>query len=195
MELFAADGHDAGGCERVTGKSGMRPQGTATGAVCGSDEQRDATRQPTAPVLGHVGLRPATATPRPGAGGHPARPRPMRHATAAAAQNRRPRPRHRAPHLGGAVRAGARRRSVHHGRSAFALNAKPDLTIGQAAAYVRDCRGARGPFGRGVLTRPILAPRARRRPRPNHRWRLSWPSRTPDAPPPARSREAVRNPG
>ena len=26
MELFAADGHDAGGCERVTGKSGMRPQ-------------------------------------------------------------------------------------------------------------------------------------------------------------------------
>ena len=25
MELFAADGHDAGGCERVTGKSGMRP--------------------------------------------------------------------------------------------------------------------------------------------------------------------------
>ena len=27
MELFAADGHDAGGCERVTGKSGMRPFG------------------------------------------------------------------------------------------------------------------------------------------------------------------------
>ena len=27
MELFAADGHDAGGCERVTGKSGMRPHG------------------------------------------------------------------------------------------------------------------------------------------------------------------------
>ncbi len=26
MELFAADGHDAGGCERVTGKSGMRPE-------------------------------------------------------------------------------------------------------------------------------------------------------------------------
>ena len=25
MDLFAADGHDAGGCERVTGKSGMRP--------------------------------------------------------------------------------------------------------------------------------------------------------------------------
>ena len=25
MELFAADGHDAGGCERVTGKSGTRP--------------------------------------------------------------------------------------------------------------------------------------------------------------------------
>ncbi len=31
MELFAADGHDAGGCERVTGKSGMRPVRTATG--------------------------------------------------------------------------------------------------------------------------------------------------------------------
>ena len=30
MELFAADGHDAGGCERVTGKSGMRPRGPAT---------------------------------------------------------------------------------------------------------------------------------------------------------------------
>ena len=28
MELFAADGHDAGGCERVTGKSGMRPERT-----------------------------------------------------------------------------------------------------------------------------------------------------------------------
>ena len=28
MELFAADGHDAGGCERVTGKSGMRPHAT-----------------------------------------------------------------------------------------------------------------------------------------------------------------------
>ena len=28
MELFAADGHDAGGCERVTGKSGMRPYAT-----------------------------------------------------------------------------------------------------------------------------------------------------------------------
>ena len=29
MELFAADGHDAGGCERVTGKSGMRPSTSA----------------------------------------------------------------------------------------------------------------------------------------------------------------------
>ena len=29
MELFAADGHDAGGCERVTGKSGMRPRKVA----------------------------------------------------------------------------------------------------------------------------------------------------------------------
>ena len=32
MELFAADGHDAGGCERVTGKSGMRPT-AITGTV------------------------------------------------------------------------------------------------------------------------------------------------------------------
>ena len=31
MELFAADGHDAGGCERVTGKSGMRPLASALG--------------------------------------------------------------------------------------------------------------------------------------------------------------------
>ena len=31
MELFAADGHDAGGCERVTGKSGMRPITTELG--------------------------------------------------------------------------------------------------------------------------------------------------------------------
>ena len=31
MELFAADGHDAGGCERVTGKSGMRPVPQAQG--------------------------------------------------------------------------------------------------------------------------------------------------------------------
>ena len=50
-------------------------------------------------------------------------------------------PRHRAPHLRGAVRAGARRRPVHHGRSAFALNAQHALTIGQAAADVRDYRG------------------------------------------------------
>ena len=33
MELFAADGHDAGGCERVTGKSGMRPLRQRIGAV------------------------------------------------------------------------------------------------------------------------------------------------------------------
>ncbi len=38
MELFAADGHDAGGCERVTGKSGMRPilVGGAAATVHGS---------------------------------------------------------------------------------------------------------------------------------------------------------------
>ena len=33
MELFAADGHDAGGCERVTGKSGMRPSGMVSSSV------------------------------------------------------------------------------------------------------------------------------------------------------------------
>ena len=33
MELFAADGHDAGGCERVTGKSGMRPFATTTAGL------------------------------------------------------------------------------------------------------------------------------------------------------------------
>ena len=33
MELFAADGHDAGGCERVTGKSGMRPSAKITGVL------------------------------------------------------------------------------------------------------------------------------------------------------------------
>ena len=33
MELFAADGHDAGGCERVTGKSGMRPGNNAAMAA------------------------------------------------------------------------------------------------------------------------------------------------------------------
>ena len=34
MELFAADGHDAGGCERVTGKSGMRPCRSRGGSGC-----------------------------------------------------------------------------------------------------------------------------------------------------------------
>ena len=34
MELFAADGHDAGGCERVTGKSGMRPRDLNVVSVC-----------------------------------------------------------------------------------------------------------------------------------------------------------------
>ena len=45
MELFAADGHDAGGCERVTGKSGMRPfdPALANGWYDGlADDQRDA---------------------------------------------------------------------------------------------------------------------------------------------------------
>ena len=38
MELFAADGHDAGGCERVTGKSGMRPFVLAVSDFRSSDE-------------------------------------------------------------------------------------------------------------------------------------------------------------
>ena len=51
MELFAADGHDAGGCERVTGKSGMRPTDFFHGLVW--------------PVL--VGpLVPATSSTNPG---------------------------------------------------------------------------------------------------------------------------------
>ena len=63
------------------------------------------------------------------------------------------------------------------------------------AAYVHDCRGTRGPFACGVLTGPILAPRARRRPHPDHRRRPIWPPGTPAAPHQARSRRAVRNPG
>ena len=47
MELFAADGHDAGGCERVTGKSGMRPYH--------SDE--------TLVALGAVGVRSQVSEP------------------------------------------------------------------------------------------------------------------------------------
>ena len=43
MELFAADGHDAGGCERVTGKSGMRPTcsmfATNSASACGGITQ------------------------------------------------------------------------------------------------------------------------------------------------------------
>ena len=42
MELFAADGHDAGGCERVTGKSGMRP---FDGRVAGRQINRDMGQQ------------------------------------------------------------------------------------------------------------------------------------------------------
>ena len=57
--------------------------------------------------------------------------------------------------------------------------ARPDDRSTRRRQTVRDYTGAPGPFGRGVLTRPILAPRARRRPCPDHRWRLSWPSRTP----------------
>ena len=41
MELFAADGHDAGGCERVTGKSGMRPT-----ATCSTDRSASRTSTP-----------------------------------------------------------------------------------------------------------------------------------------------------
>ena len=42
MELFAADGHDAGGCERVTGKSGMRPfVGCYGGRIPGNRAKRE----------------------------------------------------------------------------------------------------------------------------------------------------------
>ena len=90
-------------------------------------------------------------------GGEPGSPAPNATRYGCGCSRSAPTSRHRAPHLRGAVRAGARRRSVHHGRSTFARTARPGLTIGQAAAYVHDRRGARGPFGHGVLTRPILA--------------------------------------
>ena len=48
MELFAADGHDAGGCERVTGKSGMRP---LAASLCGELTPRSNPRHVTI-VLG-----------------------------------------------------------------------------------------------------------------------------------------------
>ena len=43
MELFAADGHDAGGCERVTGKSGMRP--IPPGSRCVEHRSLQSTQQ------------------------------------------------------------------------------------------------------------------------------------------------------
>ena len=48
MELFAADGHDAGGCERVTGKSGMRPAKPSRWACIG---HAPCTRCPTRKLL------------------------------------------------------------------------------------------------------------------------------------------------
>ena len=85
MELFAADGHDAGGCERVTGKSGMRPcsaQTTWSGnlvrrrceahargpARSGSVESRHVRRRSCdEAILGAVLRRVgASAAPRPG---------------------------------------------------------------------------------------------------------------------------------
>ena len=48
MELFAADGHDAGGCERVTGKSGMRP--TLAGDIKKHGQQESVTLQITKSV-------------------------------------------------------------------------------------------------------------------------------------------------
>ena len=56
MELFAADGHDAGGCERVTGKSGMRPERE------GSHPEQGPVKPPSAHE--HVPARPATHTPK-----------------------------------------------------------------------------------------------------------------------------------
>ena len=44
MELFAADGHDAGGCERVTGKSGMRPLEVAGVTGRGGEQGVDPAR-------------------------------------------------------------------------------------------------------------------------------------------------------
>ena len=74
MELFAADGHDAGGCERVTGKSGMRPVGFALVRVEGRRREHGfRTGAPADPLAGR--LRPlenAVFGPR---GGRPTRGR------------------------------------------------------------------------------------------------------------------------
>ena len=58
MELFAADGHDAGGCERVTGKSGMRPGGLGAEAAAVHRRLREACEALPLEVR-----RPRTADP------------------------------------------------------------------------------------------------------------------------------------
>ena len=52
MELFAADGHDAGGCERVTGKSGMRPLAVGSGRNGQSRERAASPAEDEAPLRG-----------------------------------------------------------------------------------------------------------------------------------------------
>ena len=59
MELFAADGHDAGGCERVTGKSGMRPPQVSASAIL----RQIASQKLTAPSGGIIS--PSTVAIRP----------------------------------------------------------------------------------------------------------------------------------
>ena len=65
MELFAADGHDAGGCERVTGKSGMRPGSLTIGGFGRSDRFDYAQRfGGTGEVSGQVLVEAGTASGR-----------------------------------------------------------------------------------------------------------------------------------
>ena len=67
MELFAADGHDAGGCERVTGKSGMRPEQLF--ALLDEHILPEADRtvwRPGRVILGHA--PPGPTPPRPAQG-------------------------------------------------------------------------------------------------------------------------------
>ena len=66
MELFAADGHDAGGCERVTGKSGMRPPALARRRRCASATRAAWSARLTADTISSTpaGDRPRACTAR-----------------------------------------------------------------------------------------------------------------------------------